>query len=405
MDSRLRIVVTGLIAQHPLLGGITWHYLQYVLGLKLLGHDVFYLEDSGEWPYKLDGGDWAPSDSRPNVEYLADVMAEFSLSDRWAYKCGPDHRWYGISDGRRRTVLRSADLLINVSGSVWRPWEYDEVERRAYIDTDPVFTQVNLARGDAELGAKVSAHDVHFSFGERLERVPETPFRWYPTRQPIVLSEWAPAAERRDVFTTVMNWTSYVPSTYEGETYGLKDVEFARFVTLPRRVTPSLEVALPLLEHPEWQVTESTRGNETPGSEENATVHDFLSSAGWHVVDSTSSCAGFRQYRDYISSSKAEWTVAKNAYVRAQAGWFSERSACYLASGRPVVTQDTGLTGILPGGEGLVFFTTLDEAVAGVESVESEYSRHAGAARDLAAEYFRAETVLDRLIDDATRTA
>jgi hypothetical protein len=332
-------------------------------------------------------------------------MAMFSLSDRWAYKCGPDNRWYGISDGRRRKLLRSADLLINVSGSVWRPWEYDTIERRAYIDTDPVFTQINLARGDAELSAKVSAHDVHFSFGERLERVPETPFRWRPTRQPIVLSEWAPAAEHRDVFTTVMNWTSYVPSTYEGETYGLKDVEFTHFVTLPRRVTPSLEVALPLLEHPEWQVTESTRGDQTPGSEGNATVHDFLSAAGWHVVDSTRACAGFRRYRDYISSSKAEWTVAKNAYVRAQACWFSERSACYLASGRPVVTQDTGLTGILPGGDGLVFFTTLDEAVAAVESVESEYARHAGAARGLAAEYFRAETVLDRLLADATRTA
>src|SRR5436190_10261180 len=159
---KLRIVVTGLIAQHPL-GGVTWDYLQYVLGLARLGHDVYYFEDSGAWPYAIDGGasgaDFFVSDCSRNVTYLAAIMARFGLAERWSYRCPIDQQWFGLNDAKRAEVIRSAELLINVSSTVLRPEEYRSVARMAFIDSDPVFTQLKLARGQRDFRAVVDAHD------------------------------------------------------------------------------------------------------------------------------------------------------------------------------------------------------------------------------------------------------
>jgi hypothetical protein len=383
MSSSLRIIVTGVIAQYPL-GGMTWHYLQYVLGLACLGHDVYYLEDTGEAPYDpARGGTF--KDCASGVGYLAEVMARYGLSDRWAYRFGVRDQWFGMTDGERNAVIRSADLLLNVSGYLIRPAEYRAIPRLAYVDTDPVFNQIKLARGGSQFCDLVDAHDVHFSFGERQsEMVPATGHHWRPTRQPIVLSEWRPATPPRDVFTTILNWSaSKNPPVYEGRTYGQKNVEFERFLDLPARVAPAvLEVAI-----------NSGKRRQAP--------LELLRSRGWHVVDAETACLDFASYRAYIESSKAEWSVAKNGYVQGQPGWFSERSACYLAAGRPVVVQDTGLSGVLPVGVGIVPFRTPDEAVAAVRDVEENYSRHAQAARAIAEAYFSANTVLTRLIDEA----
>src|SRR5262252_9264701 len=242
MRSSLRIIVTGLIAQHPALGGVTWDYLQYVLGLARLGHDVYYFEDTGQWPYNLDGGptrnDWIAYDPTPNVNYLAKIMSRYGLADKWAYRFPIKSRWYGLSHKKRRMVVESADLLINVSGTLKRPQDYRQVQRLVYIDSDPVFTQVKLklSRGQIKFRKQLDAHDVYFSFGEHFsQHVPATGHRWHSTRQPIVLSEWRPSMPQRDVFTTVMNWTSYKPLTYRGQTYGQKDMEFKRFLELPEK--------------------------------------------------------------------------------------------------------------------------------------------------------------------------
>ena len=164
MRSQLRIIVTGLIAQHPLLGGMTWHYLQYVLGLARLGHDVYYVEDSGEWPYNLHGGasgqDFVAYSCTPNVEYLRKVMSCFGLATRWAYRCPIDSRWFGLPERERVAVVGSADLLLNVSGTLGRPEEYRRVRRLAYIDTDPVFTQITLATNQINFRQQVDEHDV-----------------------------------------------------------------------------------------------------------------------------------------------------------------------------------------------------------------------------------------------------
>ena len=379
--SKLRVVVTGLIAQYPL-GGVTWDYLQYVLGMARLGHDVYYIEDSGQWPYNpLEQGTGKTCDY--NVDHLRNVMARYGLGDRWAYRFPWGPRWYGMDEARRADVLATADLLINVSGTLADPGDYDGVARLAYIDSDPVFTQAKLARGQRDFAELVSAHDVHFSFGEALsDRVPQTEFEWLPTRQPIVLSEWATVETASGPWTTVMNWTSYNTVTYQGQTYGQKDVEFRRFLGLPAKVEPTLEVAM------------------NPGKNARA-PRELLEHKGWKVVDPQVVCPDFDSYRTYIRSSRAEWSVAKNGYVVGKPGWFSCRSACYLAAGRPVVVQDTGIADILPVGEGISTFNTTEEAADRIEAVEADIDLHARAARDIAHEYFDSDKILTRLIERA----
>jgi len=414
MNERLRIVVTGLIAQHPTLGGVTWDYLQYVLGLAELGHDVFYFEDSGEWPYNLDGGpsgdDWVARDPVTTVAPLAKLFERFGLADRWAYRFPlGEGRWFGLSKPSREEVMKSADLLLNVSGTLEHPAHYRSVRRMAYIDSDPGFTQVKLALGQKDFCERVNAHDVHFTFGEApSSAVPRTGHEWRPTRQPIVLSEWPVMEESGNDFTTVMSWTSYKPLVFDGKAYGQKDVEFKKFLELPGAVQPTkLEVAMGRLHHVTWETRERNLPPSAASlvhSHPDWTPGDLLEHMGWRVVDPLRVCGDLDSYRRYVQQSKAEWSVAKNGYVRDRTGWFSCRSACYLASGRPVVVQDTGFSEVLPVGEGILAFTTMEEAAAAVRAVELDYERHARAARALAEEYFDARKVLTRLIQDAMRS-
>jgi hypothetical protein len=382
--SSLRIIVTGLMAHFPM-GGMTWHYLQYVLGLSRLGHDVMYLEDTGDWAYGP-GVHASSADGSVNVQYLSRVMAHFGMSERWACRVVGE-RWYGLSERERSARLRSADLLINVSGSLPFVSDYRHIPRLAFVDTDPVFNQIKLANGDEQFRRQVAAHDVLFSFGESLRgALSPSGHRWLATRQPIVLVEWHPATSWRDVFTTVMNWMAKrTPRIREGQAYGQKNMELPRFLDLPRLVAPTVvELALNM-----------GRDCEAP--------RDLLTRHGWRVVDPEVVCLDFNSYRAYIESSQAEWSVAKHGYVQGCSGWFSERSACYLAAGRPVVVQDTGFSAILPVGQGLFAFSTLEEAATAVHEVVSNYPRHARAARAMAEAYFDSDTVLTRLIEEAFR--
>jgi len=381
--SGLRVIVTGLIAQYPL-GGVIWDYLQYAVGLSAMGHDVYYIEDTSQWPYdpSVDG---LTDDPTFNLNVLNSVMARFELGERWAYHFPRTGVWYGMSDALRMDVVGSADLLINVSGTLGTPARYQGRTRLAYIDTDPVFTQVKIARGQHDLRKAVDQHDVHFSFGERVAQFePSTGHAWKPTRQPVVLGEWSTSGPpERSEFTTVMNWTSYNAVQFEGVTYGQKDEEFKRFIDLPARVAPqSLELAV-----------NAGRTRRTP--------HDLLSHKGWRVVSPAEVCGELDSYRTYIQSSRGEWSVAKNAYVAGRSGWFSCRSACYLAAGRPVIVQDTSFSPPLPRNEGIVAFSTIDEAAAALDEVNTNYARHASAARDIAAMYFDSNRVLADLIEQA----
>ncbi|MAG55948.1 MAG: hypothetical protein CMJ83_06635 [Planctomycetes bacterium] len=381
-SSSLRIIVTGYIAQYPL-GGMTWHYFHYVLGLMRLGHDVYYIEDTGQWPYDP-VEDGITKTCEDNVRYLQELMEQYGLEDRWAYRFVWKERWFGMADERREDVIRTADLVINVSGTLERPGEYRHRARLAYVDTDPVFTQVKLAKGHDYLRGLVDQHDVLFSFGESPgDDTPDTEDQWNPTRQPIALDIWRPSEPHRDVYTTVMTWKAFKPIVFEGKKFGQKDVEFERFVDLPEHIRPAtIEVA-----------ANAGRGRRLPRQD--------LIDKGWRLVEPREACPDHEAYRRYIEGSKGEWSVAKNAYVVGQAAWFSCRSACYLAAGRPVILQETGFSKVLPTGKGLFAYRTLEEAAEAIRTVEADYPTHAAAARAIAEEYFDGRTVLARVIDVA----
>lgn len=392
MTTALRIIVTGLIGQHPL-GGVTWDYVQYPVGLARLGHDVWYLEDSGEWPYDASGPGGRASevhDCSANVSRVAQVMQRFEMSERWMYRCPIGNEWFGVDEERRRDVIASADILLNISGTVFQPWRYRSVRRLVYVDSDPVFTQIKLVAGSVLFGRRVASHDLHFSFGECLDTsLPNGGFQWRPTRQPVLLDQWNPATPARAAYTTIMNWASYAALKYEGNTYGQKNVEFERFIDLPGRL-PDVEF--------EVAVKRTERRNKPTAP------IDRLRRHGWNVVDPLIACSDLDSYRGYIESSRAEWSVAKNGYVTGRPGWFSCRSACYLAAGRPVVVQDTGFAPVIPVGKGLLAFATLDDAVRAVSDIEGDYEVHANAARALAEEHFGADAVLTSLVNEIMET-
>jgi hypothetical protein len=392
-DGRLRIVVGGFLGLAPA-GGLAWDYLHYPLGFATLGHDVFYVEDTRLWPVYQAGGDGA--DCAAGVAFLAAAMERVGLADRWAYRDEVSGRCFGMTEERTREACRTADVFVNLScASVLRD-EHASIPVRILLDTDPMFTQIQYAEagegftpGGSGIRALVEGHTHHFTFGESVGdagcRIPARGVEWKPTRQPIFLPEW-PArdlpADAGAAFTTLMNWTAGRPLRHAGETWGQKDVEFLRFAGLPRRV-PGLPLAVAV--------------GQTGGAGE-PFPRGMAEANGWRVLDPDACAPDPASYRAFIQSSRGEFSVAKETYVKGGTGWFSGRSASYLASGRPVVTQDTGWSRHLPSGEGLFAFRTMDEAAAGLEAVAADPARHARAARRIAEEHFASGGVLRRLL-------
>jgi hypothetical protein len=402
--SGLLIIVAGLMAQHPTMPGVTWANLQYMMGLARLGHQVYYIEDSGEWPYNLDGSDdpesWIAMDCGANLYHLQGVLKRYGFGDHWAYRFPRTGEWFGLPEVQRNAIIKNADLVLNVSGMLERPDDYRAVNRLVYIDTDPIFTQVKIL-SDEQFSARVSAHDVHFSFGERhSEFVPSTKLHWLSTRQPIMLSEWHPRPGRADTFTTIMSLASYAPVSYQGHLFGQKDLQLRRYLKLPIRVRPAvLEIALGQLQHLEWQSDDNGFGLRTGAStNKKRSAVEALTEAGFRLIGANSVCPDLDGYRDYVETSAGEWSVAKHGYVAGQPGWFSDRSACYLAAGKPVVLENCGFDAVLPTGEGLLAFRDLDDAAAAIEAVRADYPRHSAAARDIAVSCFNSDKVLDRLL-------
>jgi hypothetical protein len=383
----MRIIVTGLVGQYAF-GGVAWDYLQYVEGFRQLGHDVFYLEDTEMWPYDP-VNNTISEDCRYNVKYLGEVMEKFGLADRWIYRNAPDGSYHGVSEAEAKKFCASADVYLNVSGCGWLRPEYLRIPKKIYLDSDPMFTQVVLVSGKQEIIDQVRAHDFHFTFAENISggdcRVPKMGLNWMPTRQPIVLDWWQHEDEGagpkvRDVFTTVMNWVSYKGCEYEGETWGQKDVEFMKFIGLPQKTIQKFEIAMGM----------------GPGMKRPT---ELLQEKGWQIIEPSEHLPDPWKYREYLRASKGEWSVAKEGYVKSRSGWFSCRSACYLALGRPCVLQDTGWSKIYPAGDGLFGFDTMDEAIAGIDSINADYIRHSAAARRLAEDMFDANKVLSAMLD------
>lgn len=387
---RLRIVVGGFIGLFPA-AGVVWDYLQYVLGFERLGHDVYYVEDTGVWPVYTDSRRM----SEESVRHVAKVMSAFDLSGRWAYRDEVTGTWFGMSSQAVEKVLRSTDVFVNVSCSSVIRDVHAAIGTRILIDSDPMFTQMQYVSdgagftpGAASSRELIDAHTHAFTFGESIatstSRVPTCGVDWKPTRQPICIDLWPPSPPPRTAaWSTVMNWTAGPDVWFDGERWGQKNAQLLAIRALPARV-PQLELSLVIRHH---------REAESPQT--------LLEPYGWVVRDPAEVVPDWHSYRQFLSESAGEISVAKHTYVKARTGWFSCRSACYLASGRPVIAEDTGWSEHLPHGIGLIPFTTEDDAVEALHAATREPARHGAAARAIAEECFASDRVLTSLLEHA----
>ena len=382
----MRVVVLGYIVRGPL-AGYAWHHVQYVLGLKRLGLDVWYFEDSDDWPSCYDPRrNLTDADPSYGLHFARMLFDRLGLSQRWGYFDAHQNQWHGPAGAQARILAQSADVVINLSGINPLRGLWAEVPVRVYVDTDPVFTQVRHLT-DPWFKARTDQHNRFFSFGVNLGSfrctVPMDGYPWVPTRQPVCIDLWPvtapPSPESNLPFTTVMQWDSYAQREYQGVTYGMKSRSFTPYENLPVRVRP-----LPL---------------ELAMTGDDAAIR--LKKLGWHINNPLQITRDPWGYQGYIQQSRGEWSIAKHGYVSTHCGWFSERSCCYLASGRPAVVQDTGFSDWLPCGQGLLAFNTPDEAVAGLQKVQSQYALHCSAARALVESHFEAGKVLRQMLEDA----
>jgi hypothetical protein len=380
----MRLVVLGVMGRSPF-AGVAWQVLHYLEGFRRLGCDVWYVEDTRTWAYDPDQNAITAA-SGSTIRHLGRVMEWLGQGDRWVYVAA-DGEALGPAGRRLEELLASTDMLVNLTGATLLHDSHLRVPVRIYLETDPVMPQIELAQGRRFTIDLLAAHTHHFTYGENLGAsdclVPVERFSFRPTRQPVVLEWWTPGAGNgQGRFTTVANWKQTDKDIqWQGETYyWSKDREFAKLIGLPRRVKPPLELALSQIDSDSIALLESN---------------------GWRVADALALTKDMGPYRSYIVGSRAEFTVAKDQNVRLRSGWFSDRSACYLAAGKPVITQDTGFGNVLPTGAGLFSFRTEEEVVAAVELIERDYAAQATAAREIAAEYFAAERVLARVLEDA----
>lgn len=391
MAEQRKIVLLGAMASMPF-AGVVWQVLHYLEGLRRLGHDVTYVEDTATWPYDPER-DTVTDDAGPAARRLGALFERFGFENRWAYRNGAKpEELFGMSAQALERALRDADALINLSGATVLSESHLNVPVRIYLETDPVTPQLEIDQGRKFTLDFLAAHTHHFTFGERLGRpdcdVPVDGFDYLPTRQPVLLDWWPvashfPAPPPGDLrFTTVGNWEQVTKDIeWRGEVYGWsKSAEFMKVLGLPVRVGVKLELGLAL---------------------DDAGTISMLEARGWHVVNALQLSREPDVYRDYISSSAGEFSVAKDQNVRLRSGWFSDRTATYLASGRPAVVQDTGFDIALPVGEGLLAFHDEDSAAAAIESVAANYERHSRSAREIAEMHLRGEDVIAALLDRA----
>jgi len=353
-----------------------------VLGFRRLGWDVVFLDRLEPEMCVDDAGKPAALHDSVNLRYLSMVMERFGLGARWALSFDQSRDTVGME---RREVLDRVEqsaFLLNVMGFLDDVHLRSAAPRRVFLDIDPGFGQMWRA---LELSDIFQGHDDYVTIGENIGTpecsIPTGGLDWITTKQPVLLDEWPAVPGGGERFTSVGAWRGpFGPIEYDGHVYGLRAHEFRRFLELPQRTGSTFEVALDI---------------------HDADAEDIrrLQQHGWALVDPRVVASDPWSYRDYVQGSSAEVMVAKNMYVQSRSGWFSDRSLCYLASGRPVLAQDTGLATLVPAGEGLILFTTLDEAIEGVEAIVGDYERHSRAARAVAEEHFASDRVLTRLLD------
>jgi hypothetical protein len=386
---RKRLIVMGFMGSCPI-AGVIWQHIHYIVGLQKLGHDVFYIEDSARLPYN-------PETMEVNNEFdyaakiLEDLATEFDFKHRWSF-CArylPGNPTVGLPLKRIRELYREADAILNVCGTQEFNDDLLTSDRILYVESDPGVEQIKVDQRVKATIKYLRRHHALFTFGETVGTtdfpVPTHNLKWFPTRQPIVIDLWKSNRRPRPaaVFTSVANWSTSGLKDIEwrGEKYlWSKSREFIRFVAAPKKSGEPFELATDIKD-------ERTRRK--------------FQRNGWRFRTPQDLSADYRLYRDYIRRSKGEFTVAKDQYVRLDTGWFSDRSGCYLAAGRPVIIQETGFTKIFGKHDGLFAFNSLGEIADAVKRINADYSRHSRGAREIAREFFEAEKVLHSLLQRA----
>ncbi len=370
-----------MIAADPHQGGATWAVLQYVLGLQRLGHEVCFIEPVPEKALKPKGCTLAESAS---ASYFRRIVADFGLAGRAALLLAGTEETVGLTHAELRAIAGRTDVLINVSGMLADAALLEPIRTRVYLDLDPAFIQLwHDAHG---IDMRFAAHTHFVTVGRGIGTgncpIPTCGLAWIPTFQPVVLDEWPVAARiEHDALTTIANWRGYGSVEHDGQHYGQKAHSLRQFFALPKLCAERFSPALAI----------------HPGEESDVAA---LAENGWNVLDPAAVAGTPHAYRRFIQGSKAEFGIAKTGYVHSRSGWFSDRSACYLASGRPVIAQETGFSRDLPAGEGLFAFRTIEEILAAIEAMNADYARHARAARRVAEEYFESGKVLTRLLSE-----
>jgi hypothetical protein len=378
--SRLRIVVSGMVAGDTGQGGASWAVLQYVLGFQSLGHEVYLIEP-------VDKGSIQPRESAlersDNASYFRHVVDRFGLAERAALIRRGTTEVIGVPHDRLRRLTKDADVLINVSGMLTDPGLTESIPVRVYLDLDPAFNQLWQAVQGINMHFEGHTHFVTVgqSIGSSSCPVPTVGRRWIGTPPPVVLSLW-PVAPRidRDAWTTVGNWRGYGSIEYEGILYGQKAHSLRGFMSIPRLTAERFVLAMSI--HPD-EISDL----------------EALIANGWELADPPDVTGTPDAYRRFIQGSKGEFGIAKSGYVVSRSGWFSDRSACYLASGKPVIAQETGFSSFLPTGKGLLCFEESTDVLAAIDAVTGDYQGHSRAARAIAEEPLDAARVLGRLLD------
>ena len=399
----MTIIVVGTLANDPY-AGMAWMHMQMVVGFLRLGHNAYYFEITSAWPQnpelemRVDNVEYA-------VPYLNRVAESFGIGDRWAYRStfASPAEWYGMSKLKAEDLLANADIVFNVSSATRSIKEEMKVGRLVYYGTDPVYHEIMFHQKDEYTISLVNEHDDVVTYGENIGNadcpIPALPNLRAKTRQPVLMDHWSNNVIPNNNFTTIGNWKQGGRDlSFNGEVYyWSKHHEFLKFMDVPLRTDQSIELAMNLTKPENIHHGEGTVVPALGIAEEE---YMLLISNGWKMTSGPALSRDPMTYRDYIIHSRGEFTFAKDQNIRLRSGWFSERSACYLAAGRPVITQDTGFSSILPTGEGLFAFTTIEDIIYAFEEINSNYKKHSQAALDIAQSYFKAETVLAKLLHD-----
>jgi hypothetical protein len=381
------IIVHHLSIQLPF-AGIIWQLLHHLIGFRSLGLDVYYVEDSGgQWVYDPIAGTYI-SDPQRNLAVVTNVLERYGFGDRWAFRDPLSGEYLGMSRAKCTRLIRDADAVFNLCGAINPEEQHANTRCLVYLGTDPGQFQVQLEQGDPKTTSCANAHHLFFTYAYELG-TPECPLptgglRWQRTRPPVLLDHWACFLGLPDsgLFTTVGTWENKGRDIrIRGETYSWsKHLNFMKMLEVPNGSSQHIELA-----------TDLHSGED----------YERMKSAGFRLRSAIPMSLDADEYRNYIGSSRGEFSVAKDVVARTGSGWFSDRSACYLAAGRPVVLQRTGFERSLPVGVGLSCFNNTEEAVDAIRSISANYERHSRAAREIAREYFDAAKLLREIAEAA----